>query len=825
MTSFLQTLRYAARTLLHSPAYTLAALLSLGLGIGANTAIFTLTNAVFLHPLPVKDPSAMIELYQVDHATHSTVANLTRTALSYPNFVDLRDQNDVFTGMAGFTQAGVTLTGAGKPLQQNVFLATANYFDLLGIQAAVGRVFRPDEDRLPGGNAVAVLSYSLWQRLYGGDRAAIGRTIVLNTVAYEVIGVAPPNFKGTLTVGPPDVVWVPLSMHTQVLTGPAEQFFHARRMRFLSAFARLKPGVDERRALASMQTIFARLEAEYPADNRGRSVETSPLSQAALGFLPRGQTTAAAVALSGAVGFVLLIACANIANLSLARATKRSREMGIRVALGASRSSLVFQLLTEAELLSLAGGLLGIAVGWAGAQLLWSLRPSFLAQSSIDLQLDLRVCAFTLGVSVLTGILFGLAPVFRASATDIASVLNTGGRGNIQGGSRNRLRSVLVVCEMALAMVALAGAGLFIRSMQNAQRIDLGFDTRDLCLVAFDLGSERMTPQRGLQFTRSVLERVSAVPGVAAAAVADTAPLQGGFLQTAFHEGDPVDSRLGTLVLTGAVTPGFFDTWRIPLVEGRLLNSFDRAGTRPVAVISEAMAHRFWPGQKAAGKRFHFATAAPGGLIEVVGVVKQTTVLNIGEVPQPVVYMPWEQDYQPFAVLAVRASVPPERLLPAVTAAVQSLDPDLALLNPSTMQQIIGQALWAPRIAAALFGLFGLLGTVLAVIGVYGVMAYMVLQRTSEIGIRMAMGARAPDVIRIVVGQSLRLAAVGIVAGLCAALALTRLVADLLFDVSPNDPLTFAAVACILAATALAAGGIPAWRAARIDPVRALRQE
>jgi putative ABC transport system permease protein len=821
----LQSVKYGARTLRHSPAYTLAALLSLGLGIGANTAIFTLTNAVFLHPLPVKDPSQVIELYQVDHVTHSFVSNLRRTPLSYPNFVDLRDQNDVFTGMVGFTQTGVTLTGSGKPFQQNVFLTTANYFDVLGVQAALGRVFRPDEDRLPGGNAVAVLSYSLWQRLYGGNASAIGRSIVLNSVSYEVIGVAPPNFKGTLTVGPQDVVWLPLSMHSQVLSGPAEQFFNGRRLRFLSAFARLRPGVDERRALASMQTIFARLEAEYPADNRGRTVETSPLSEAALGFLPRGQTTAAALALSGAVGFVLLIACANIANLSLARATKRSREMGIRVALGASRSSLTLQLLTEAQLLALAGGALGIAMGWLGARILWNLRPAFLSQSHVDLRLDLRVCAFTLGISILTGILFGLAPVVRASATDVAAVLNAGGRGNIQGGGRNALRSVLVVCEMALAMIALAGAGLFIRSMQNAQRIDLGFDTRDLCVVGYDLGSEHMTPQRGIQFTRTVLERVSAVPGVAAVAIADTAPLQGGFLQTVFHEGDPVDSRLGTLVFTSAVSPSFFNTWRIPLVEGRLLNSFDRAGTRPVAVISEAMAHHLWPGQRATGKRFHFATAAPAGLIEVVGVVKQTTVLNIGEAPQPAAYMPFEQDYQPFNVLAVRASVPPERVLASVAAAVQSVDPDLALLNQSTMQQVIGQALWAPRIAAALFGLFGLLGMVLAVIGVYGVMAYMVLQRTSEIGIRMAMGAHARDVMRIVVGQSMRLAAAGIVAGLCAALALTRLVGNLLFDVSPNDPLTFAVVACILAATALIAGGIPAWRAARIDPVKALRQE
>jgi predicted permease len=824
MTAFQQDAKYAFRNLLHSPAYTAAALLSLGLGIGANTAIFTLTNAVFLHPLPVKDPSRLVELYQVDHATHTLVANLNRTPLSYPNFVDLRQQNDVFTGMSGFVQTGVTMTGFGKPSQENVFLVTANYFDVLGLRPAIGRAFRPDEDRTPGGNPVAILSYSLWQRLYGGSPTAIGRTIDLNSIAYQVIGVTPPNFKGTLTVGPTDVIWLPLSMHSQVFSGPLEQLFNARRLRFLSAFARLKPHVDERRALAAAQTIASRLEAVYPADNRGRTFETSSLSEAALGFLPRNQTSAAAIALSAAVGFVLLIACANIANLSLARATKRSREMSIRVALGAARTRLTSQLLTEAELLALAGGAIGIAIGWLGARLLWNFRPAFLAQSSIDLQLDFRVCIFTLGVSLLTGILFGLAPVFRTSSLDLTSALNTGGRGNIQGGGRNRLRAALVICEMALALIALTAAGLFIRSMQNAQRVNLGFETRNLCELSFDLGSQHMTPERGQQFVRSVLEKVASVPGVASNSISDSAPLGGGFLQTVFREGDPVDSRLGTLALTAAVTPGYFDTLRIPLAHGRLLNSFDRAATKRVAVVSEAFAHHVWPGQNAVGKRFHLATATRG-LIEVVGVTKDTTVLTIGEVPQPVAYLPYEQSYDPLAFLLVRASAQPQRVLPQVSAAVQSLNPDLALLNPSTMQDVIGQALWAPRIAAALFGLFGLLGMVLAVIGVYGVMAYMVLQRTSEIGIRMAMGARAGDVIHIVVGQSIRLALIGIAIGVLIAIALTRLLANLLYDVSPTDPATFLTVSLILAATALLAGGIPAWRAARIDPVKALRQE
>ena len=823
MSTFSQDLKYAVRTLLRSPGYTAAALISLGLGIGANTAIFTLTNAVFLHALAVKEPGRVLELFTVDHATKSAAPNLDRTPVSYPNFLDIRDQNDVFTGMAGFTPAGVTLTGFGKAAIQPAFLVSANYFDVLGVQPAIGRTFRPDEDRTPGGNPVAVLSYSLWQRLFGGDRAAIGRTINLNAVSYLVIGVAPAGFKGTFTVGPPDVVWLPLSMHAQVFAGPLEQLFNERRFRFLNAFGRLKPGMDERRALVSLQTIAARLEAAYPKDNRGRTIETSPLSEAALGFIPRGQTTAAAIALSAAVGFVLLIACANIANLSLARATKRAREMGIRVALGAPRGRLIRQLFTEAELLALTGGVAGIGIGAFGAQLLWAFRPAFLQQNDVDLHMDLRVCAFTLGVSLLTGILFGIAPVFRASVPDVARILNTVGRGNIQGGSHNRLRSVLVVCEMALAVVALAGAGLFIRSMQQAQRIDLGFETRDLCVVGFDVSSEKMTPERGQQFMRSVLEKVSAVPGVASAALAANAPLSGGILRTTFREGDPVDSRLGVLLLTSPVSPAYFSTMRIPLLDGRLLNSFDRAESRRVAVISEATARHMWPGQAAIGKRFHFTTG--NGLWEVVGIVKNTTVFTIGEPPQPVVYLPFDQAYQPFAVLHVRTSTSPQHVLPAAEAAVQSLDPDLALLNPSTIQEVIGQALWAPRFAAALFGGFGLLGMALAVVGVYGVMAYIVLQRTSEIGIRMAMGADAGSVMRMVAGQSMRLAAAGIGLGILVALALTRLVAGLLFDVSPTDPATFLAVAAMLAATALLAGAIPAWRAARIDPVSALRQD
>lgn len=824
MSTLPQDLKYAGRALAHSPGFATAALISLGLGIGANTAIFTLTNAVFLHSLPVKEPSRVLELFTVDHATRTAAPNLTRTPVSYPNFLDFREQNNVFTGMAAYVQTGATLTGFGKPVQQAVFLVSANYFDLLGVQAATGRVFRADEDRTQGGNTVAVVSYTLAQRLFGSAAAAVGRRVDLNAISYDVVGVAPANFKGTLTIGPDDAVWVPLSMHGQIFSGVVEAFFNNRRFRIMSLFARLKPGITEGQALAAMRTIASNLESAYPKDNRGRTVEAALLNEAALGFLPRGQTTAAALALSAAVGFVLLIACANIANLSLARATKRSKEMGIRMALGAGRGRLIRQLLTEAELLAVAGGVLGIGIGWLGARILWAFRPAFLLQSDIDLRIDWRVFLFTAGVSLLTGLLFGIVPVFRASKPDLTAALNSTGRGNVQGGSRNTLRSALVVCEIALALVALAGAGLFIRSMQRAQQINLGFETQNLCLFDFDLASEHMSADEGRQFMRSAMEKVSAVPGVASVSIAGNGPLGGGFLQTMFHEGDPVESRTGVLALTVPVSSGYFETMRIPMLEGRTINSFDRAGSKRVAVISEAMARDMWPGQSAVGKRFHLATGVTD-LCEVVGVAKNTTVFQVGEKPQPVAYFAFDQSYQPAAVMHIRTSVGPERALPAAMATVQSLNRDLALLNPRTMRTVVEQALWAPHMAAALFGLFGLLSLALAVIGVYGVMTYIVLQRTTEIGVRMALGAHSMEVLWLVLGQSLQLAAAGVVVGVCVALALTRLVANLLFGLSPHDAPTYLTVAVVLAGTALAAAGIPAWRAARIDPVRALRQE
>jgi predicted permease len=815
----MRDLRYAVRTLIHSPGFTAAALLSLALGIGANTAIFTLTNALFLNPLPVREPSRILELFTVDHATQTTATNLTRTGVSLPNTNDIAAQNGSFSGVAAYAQAGVTLTGFGKPTQENAFAVTPSYFDVLGVPMAVGRA-RFSTAPIPE----AVLSHSLAQRLFGSDAAALGHTIDLNSVAYTVIGIAPPDFRGTLTVGPTDPIWLPLSMHQQIYSGPIERLFNERRFRFLSVFARLKPGISEQQADANLATIAARLEAAYPKDNRGRALETSTLSEAALGFAPRDQTIGATVALTVAVGFVLLIACANLANLSLARATRRGREMGIRVALGAGRRRLVQQLLLEAAVLSAAGGAMGISLGWAGAKLLWAARPGFLTNAAIDVNPDWRICLFTAGLSALSCLLFGVAPIVRASTPDLSRLLNTSGRGNVQGGGRSPLRAALVAGEIALALIALVGAGLFIRSMQRTQSVNPGFETNRLFVAGLNLAPQHMSPERGREFLRALVAKVSAVPGVASASVAGAAPLSGGgLLQTAFHESDAMDSRLGVLMVTMPVTASYLDTMRIPVIEGRGISEFDRADSAPVMVLSEATARLMWPGQRAIGKRLHFATAPE--LREVVGIVKDVAILNVGERPQMVTYFPFDQMYQPGVVLHVRTAGPPDNMIAPVQAAVQSLNSEMALINPGSMQQVMAQALWAPRMAATLFGVFGMLGMTLAVIGVYGVMAYTVLQRTSEIGIRMAVGASPGKVVNMMIGESARLALIGIAVGIGGALALTRKVESLLFQTSASDPATYAAVALLLAATAMIAGGVPAWRAARIDPVKALRQE
>ena len=823
--AFLQDMRTGARVLLKSPGFTVVAILSLALGIGANTAIFTIINAVFLHPLPVEEPSRLVELFTRDAKTVQSNANFQLTPTSLPNYEDFRDQNMVFTGLAAATfPLPLNWGGQAEPQLLNGDLVSANYFDVLGVKAFRGRTFFPDEDEKPGANAVLVMSYSLWTQKFGANPNLIGQTITLNATPYTVIGVAPPNFKGTISLAGPDLVWLPVSMRDSVLSGQFKAFENNRRFRWLSLIGRLKPGVTMQQAGAAMKTLMAGLEKQYPRENQGRTVEISLLTDSVLGINNRQQFTLAGAVLMSIVGLVLLIACVNLANLLLAQAAKREKEMSIRAALGAGRSRLVRQLLTESTLLSLLGGAAGLLVAYWGRELLWSFRPPFLQQGSLDLSFDARVLGFTAGASLLTGLLFGIIPALRASHPDLNATLKVGGRSGTLGWTHNRLRSLLVISEMALALVALVGAGLFLRSMQNAQKINPGFETKNLFEFFFDLGALRYDTAHGQQFIRDAIERAKSVPGVADAAVSSGGVFGGGILGTVFREGEQSNPNdRGTLVGLDDVAPGFFDTMRIPLLRGRELNEFDKEGGTKVAIINEVMAKLMWPGQDAIGKRFYaFGTPEP---FEVVGVAGNTVVLQINQDPQPTAYFPLRQQYSPVGALVVRTTGDPQAILGTVRGQVQQLDRNLAFTNVNTIGELLDQGLWAARMGAALLGIFGFLALALASVGIYGVMAYSVSQRTNEIGIRMALGARPGQVLRLVLKQGMRLALAGAAAGVLIALLLGRFVSGLLFGVSGKDPLTIGGVALLLSAVAALACYIPARRATRVDPIVALRYE
>jgi predicted permease len=817
-------IRFALRMLLKNRGFSAIAVISLALGFGLNTTIFTVVNAILLNPLPVREASRLVQLDTVDAKTKVTQANATKLGLSFPNFQDYQRQNEVFTGFATWTALALTWSGGPEPKQVQGYLVSANYFDVLGLTPAAGRFFLPDEDTKPNSNTVAIISYALWTNKFAADPAQVGRTMILNATPYTVIGVAPRGFKGTVSLANTEQVWIPTSMKDQVLAGFFAQFFNDRRFLTMTTFGRLKPAISLTQAEASLKTIASRLESEYPKDNAGRSVALTSLAEAAVGVNNHNQWVLAGAMMLGAVGLVLLIACANLANLLLAQAARREKEMTVRAALGAGRGRLLRQLLTESTLLSLAGAAVGLLLAYWGRGVLWSYRPSFIERNDVDLALDSRVLLFTLGIALLTGALFGAVPALKASAPNLVETLKAGGRGNTVGWRSNPIRSLLVVFETALALVALIGAGLFIRSQQNAQRINPGFESQKLFMMAFDLGALHYQEGPAQQFYRIAVERAASAPGVQSATIASNFPVGGGLLRTVFPEGrDEASGYRGTLTTIDAITPTFFDTLRIPVVRGRTFTDTDRADTASVAVVNEAMAKHFWPDEDALGKRFHFF--GDPMLRQIVGIVGNTVVAQIGEHPQPVVYQPMTQAYSPFATLQVRTAGKPEAAISTVRAVVQSLDSNLAITNVQTIHEIMDQALWAPRMGAALLTLFGGLALILAAVGVYGVLSYSVNQQRHEIGVRMALGAQGGDVLRLVVGQGLRLAVAGLALGLLLAALFARLLASLLFGVSATDPWTFLTVAAVLLLVALFACYVPARRATSVDPLVALRYE
>ncbi|HEV2915200.1 MAG TPA: ABC transporter permease [Pyrinomonadaceae bacterium] len=821
MGTLMQDIRYGVRMLLKSRAFTVVAILSLALGIGANTTIFTLVNTILLQSLPVAEPARLMSVYGTDEKNKGN--QLDFAPISYPNYLDYRDQNDVFSGLLIFGGAAMSLSGTGEAEQLNGLIVSGNYFDVLGVKAKQGRTFLPEEDATPGSHPVIVISYGLWQRRFGGDPSIVGKQVTLNNQSFTVIGVAPENFRGTFAIGGADF-WVPMAMHDQVLTGIFKEWFTERRALLFNIIGRLKPGVTIEQAQAAMQTIGRRLEQEYPKANEKRNVMLVSLPESTINPNQRGLFVRAGGLLSAVVGLVLLIACANVANLMLARATARRKEIAIRAALGAGRLRIIRQLLTESILLSVLGGGLGLFLAYWSLDLLWAYRPPFFDQNALSLDLDRRVLVFTILLSVLTGIIFGLAPALQSTRTDLVSELKEKTGQPNQTRRRFSLRNMLVVAQVALSLVALIGAGLFLRSLRNAQQINPGFETKKLLVMSFDLGAQGYNEARGLEFNRQAQARVEAIPGVRSAALATSAPLNAGFMRSVFIEGqEPAPGGRGILTLVNTVGMKYFETVGIPVLKGRDFGATDQENSVKVVVVNEAFARRFWPNDDAVGKRFKFF--GDEFLTEVVGVVRNSDSINLGEEPRPLAYLPLAQHYAGNLTLHVRTQGDPETVLATVRREVQALDPNLPLVAVSGISEVLDQVLWAPRMGAALLATFGLLALGLAAVGIYGVLGYSVSQRTHEIGLRMALGAQRSDVLRMVVGQGMTLTLIGVGVGIVAAFLVTRFMESLLYGVTATDPVTFAAVSLVLLAVALLACFIPARRATRVDPMIALRHE
>jgi len=822
MSILLQDLKYGIRLLVKTPAFTVTAVLSLALGIGANTTIFTLVNAVLLNPLPLEEPSRLVSVFTADTRNAGQFGGFA--PISDLNFRDYRDRNAVFSGLTAAIAVPLNITGGtGEPQQIFGELVTGDFFEVLGVTPLFGRTFLPDEDRTPGADLVAVLGHNLWQTRFGADRSVVGRTVTLNNQSFTVIGVMPDGFKGANAIGAP-AVWVPYMSYPVTTSGFIRDGIDSRRSLLFQVTGRLRPDATVASAAANLQAIARQLEAEHPDDNGARGVAVLPLDEAAIGPQFRDGFIRAGGLLMVIVGVVLLIACANVANLLLARAAGRQREIAVRLSLGASRARLIRQLLTEGLVLAAVGGAFGWLLAYWAQDLLWSLRPPFLQAGDLDVSPDLRVFGFTAGIALLTGVLFGLAPAVQGSRPNLTEELKERTGAPAGSGRLWSARSLIVAGEIALSLMALIGAGLFLRSLQHAQHIDPGFETDRLAVLSFDLGAQGYTEPRGREFYRAALARVRSIAGVESATIASVIPLfQGGFARTVFLEGhDASDRRNGRLVGVDIVGDRYFETVGIRLLRGRPFGSEDRAESPRAVVINETMAGQFWPGQDAIGKRFRFF--GQQALNEVVGIAGDSKVNLIGEPPTPFIYQPIVQVYNPAMSLFIR-SANPSAVLAAVRAELQALDRSLPLTNVFTLDNIVGQALWPPRMAALLLGVFAALSLTLAMIGVYGVMAYAVAQRTRELGIRLALGASRSEVMRLVVGHGLRLTALGVTAGLAASYAVTRFIASLLFGVSATDMVTFVGVALLLAGAAVAASYLPARRATRIDPMVALRYE
>ena len=813
-------LRFAVRMLIKYPAFSLVAFLALVLGIGANTTVFGIINALLLRPLPVGHAEQVVKVFTIDNHIPGNQST------SYLNFQDYEKQNTVFSAMSAYTFAGVGMTRGNDTLNVGALLVTGNYFDLLQVKPSFGRAFLPEEDSTPNGHPVVVLGYKFWKKL-GSDPAIIGSQVTLNGHSFTVIGVAPAAFTGVDVGFSPDL-WVPMSMHQWVRPG-ADFWWETRRALLLSIVARLNPGVTTSEAQAQTRTIAKQLEKAYPDVNKERSIALMSLEAAKAQGLggPTNENLAQNVSLLLLVASasILLIACANVANLLLARSTARQREMAVRLALGAGRGRIVRQLLTESTLLGLLGGAGGIILAYALGGVLVALLPPTPFPIDLNPQPDWRVLIFSLVVAVLSGIFFGFAPALQMARWNLTEGLRE--RASTGGGAvaRVNLRSMLVIAQIAISLLLLIGSGLFLKSFYKAEAIDPGFRTDNLDLVTINPVLAGYDSDRSVQILRAIADQIRHDARVAGADLNNWVPLFGGEGRTIVIDGrDPNDQHNRKFANYSPITPGYFQTMGIQILRGRNFTEQDaQKNAAPVAIIDETMAKEFWPNEDALGRRFRFMISKDP--IEVIGIARNSKAVTLGEVPTPMVYWPLKEITDAGITLFVHTSTTPGPMLSEIRRLVRGVDVHIPVTYEKTIRDHMGIALWPSWMGAMLLGSLGLLAFILASMGVYGVMAYSVSQRTRELGIRMALGAQTSQVIKLVLRQGMLLAVIGLAFGLFAAFGSTRLAGSLLYGVNPSDPLVFAGVTSVLACAALAACYLPARRAARVDPVQALRME
>ncbi len=812
MESLVKDIQYGFRNLVKRPSYTAIAVVTLALGIGANTAIFSLISTVLLRPLPVPHAEQLVEVFGTLHR------GADYTIQSYLNYKDYRDRNNVFSGLMAYRFAPMSISHEGQNERVWGFLVSGNYFETLGIQPFLGRYFLPEEDQTPGSHPVAVITHACWEKRFASAHNAVGQSLRINGHTFTVIGVTPEGFHGTEVAYAPEI-FVPLMMGHEI--EPGSTWLDFRGDDNLFVVGRLKSGITVTQAQSALSAITLQLGKEYPRENEGRGVR---LLTPGL-FIPdiRNSVISFSTILMVVVALVLLLACVNLATLLLARATERRKELAIRLAMGAGRWRVVRQLVTETVMLSLAGGIGGVFLAsWIIALVSSTKLPTDIALV-IDLHLDWRVMLFAFGVSLLTGIAFGLLPALQSSRPDLVPALKD--EKSMGGFRRSRLRNGLVVVQVALSLVLLVCAGLVVRSLQVAQKTQPGFNPKNAVALSFDLGLQGYSEEKGRAFQKQILQRAQSLPGIRSAALVSTLPLTLDYSYTSIYvEGQPITNVSNLPVaVPNDISPNYFRTMEIPL-RGRDFSDHDDQTESRVAIVNETFARRFFPNREAIGGRFNFG-GPDQPFWEIVGVAADGKYNSLGEDPKPAFYRPLWQDYSTSTTLVGRTSGDNASAIAAFRKELLTLDPTLPLFNVTTLTDQMSLPLFPYRMAAIVLGSFGLLAVVLAAIGIYGVMSYVVAGRTREVGVRVALGAARGDVLFLIMKQGMSLALIGLGFGLMGAFGIAQLMVKLLFGVNPTDAITFVGVSLLLALVAALACYLPARRATKVDPLVALRYE